>query len=175
MRTSYLDNMEYQNIILRLQEIQQQKDELKNMSTYNSYNAHIKLPGTFEELIINLKRENDIFLEQIKLEKKKLINSQGIKNKQDKEYLSNLIDIIINSIKEGCYTINNDDTLFDSKDLQHFYNSIKILVSKLEANELLLSQIYDLQKEYEDLMIKKASFEKKGFLEKIASSISHKR
>lgn len=175
MRTSYLDNMEYQNIILRLQEIQQQKDELKNMSTYNSYNAHIKLPGTFEELIINLKRENDIFLEQIKLEKKKLINSQGIKNKQDKEYLSNLIDIIINSIKEGCYTIKNDDTLFDSKDLQHFYNSIKILVSKLEANELLLSQIYDLQKEYEDLMLKKASFEKKGFLEKIASSIHHKR
>lgn len=175
MRTSYLDNTEYQNIILRLQEIQQQKDELKNMSTYNSYNAHIKLPGTFEELIINLKRENDIFLEQIKLEKKKLINSQGIKNKQDKEYISNLIDLIINSIKEGCYTINNDDTLFDSKDLQHFYNYIKILVSKLEANELLLSQIYDLQKEYEDLMLKKASFEKKGFLEKIASSIHHKR
>lgn len=175
MRTSYLDNTEYQNIILRLQEIQQQKDELKNMSTYNSYNAHIKLPGTFEELIINLKRENDIFLEQIKLEKKKLINSQGIKNKQDKDYISNLIDLIINSIKEGCYTIKNDDTLFDSKDLQHFYNSIKILVSKLEANELLLSQIYDLQKEYEDLMLKKASFEKKGFFEKIASSIHHKR
>lgn len=169
------NNSEYQIIINRLEEIQKEQEQLKIMSESHHYNAHINLPGTFEELIINLKRENDSLLEQMNFEKKRLLNSLNPEIIKNKDEILYLINSIITSIKNNNYTFGNKDNIFDSKDLQFFYDSIKYLISKLEANELLLNQIYNLQKEQENLLEKKAHYEKISLIEKITSSIRPKR
>ena len=49
---------EYENAIARIEFIYREKELLECMSRNKIYNAHIDLPGTFGELLINIIREN---------------------------------------------------------------------------------------------------------------------
>ena len=48
----------YENAIARIDFIYREKELLECMSRNKIYNAHIDLPGTFGELLINIIREN---------------------------------------------------------------------------------------------------------------------
>ena len=166
-------NKDYQQIISRLQEIQNQKELLKNMSESNNYNAHVNLPGTFEELIINLKRENIALNEKIEFENKKMLNALNKFSNPDKEIIISLINSITTSIEEHNYKLNNNNNAkLTSEELQKFYDAIKDLVTKIEANDFLLNQIYALQQEQDLLLSQKKDFESlnMNFFEKFIST-----
>ena len=106
------------------------------MCETNHYNAHVKLPGTFEELIINLKRDNNELMEQINFEKKKMLCSLNQISNPDKDIIINLINTITESIENHTYKLEEcNATVFMSEDLQFFYKIVKDAISKIEAND----------------------------------------
>ena len=83
---------EYENALVRIDFIYREKELLECMSRNKIYNAHIDLPGTFGELLINIIRENkninnlineleNSFLQSFKKDKKLYIS---LKNKLNK-------------------------------------------------------------------------------------------
>ena len=147
------------------------------MCETNHYNAHVKLPGTFEELIINLKRDNNELMEQINFEKKKMLCSLNQISNPDKDIIINLINTITESIENHTYKLEEcNATVFMSEDLQNFYKVVKDAISKIEANDFLLSQIISLQKEFDELLKQKQFYESQGmnFFDKLKSSFKSK-
>lgn len=76
---------EYDYALARIDFIMNEKTLLEKLSKTKIYNAHINLPGTFGELIINIKRENDKIDNAIKSIKNKFL---ALLNKI-KNYISN--------------------------------------------------------------------------------------
>ena len=82
---------EYENAIERIDFIYREKELLECMSRNKIYNAHIDLPGTFGELLINIIRENKNInnlineLENSILRRKKLLSNENYVNKAPKE------------------------------------------------------------------------------------------
>ena len=97
--------MNYQEIINKLYSIAKEEELLQNLNKNSHYKAHIELPGTFQDLLINLKRENELideklnrYLKELTIKQDEQLNKQILKlieKKDANEYLYNYINQLV--------------------------------------------------------------------------------
>ena len=90
MRKGISSKEEYFDLIDRLKFIDRERELLEKLSNTNNYNAHIKLPNSFGELLINIIRENNHINESINI----IIQGMLINYKNNKDEFKKINDNI---------------------------------------------------------------------------------
>ena len=156
---------EYENALVRIDFIYREKELLECMSRNKIYNAHIDLPGTFGEFLINIIRENkninklineleNSFLKPFKKDKKLYIS---LKNK-----LNEFNEILLN------YNSNRFPKAEDNlvvADLMQYESFKKIshelfeLLKRKQGNSSLYSYVISLDEELQKMLTIKNKYE----------------
>ena len=157
---------EYQQILDRLDYIQTERNNLKKINQNPHYCAHIQLPETFPELILKLERDNKLLNHDLKTEKNKFL-TPFLYSKNIYTILENKIDYLITVLKNNCnFCIMEDPELVSIKNnyptFESFYQNIRDIISKKEANTFLLNYIKDLDREEQLLITQKQKYEKRN-------------
>lgn len=155
MKRKIISKEDYQTANYQLEMIQREKDKLAYLSETGTYQAHIKLAKTFEELLINLSRANTELDSLIKLTVKKIISELNLENTTHSVLNEELKLLLAESInidelsyitnKEGRLYINQDFALETSM-IEHLNNIINFHNQKT-ANQQLFDYINSLIKE----------------------------
>lgn len=156
---------EYQEIIKRLDEIEAIKETLKLSVEVQKYKAHFPLAGNFEELLINLKRNNHEIDAKLDLAIKQFLNSITA-NKEIKKK----IGMIITTQREMLETKNEIQAAempaeFASitahyPGFQQIYTTMQDEINKKHANNYLMEKVEILQNQFDTLLSQKIQYEK---------------
>ena len=155
---------EYFDLIDRLKFIDRERELLEKLSNTNNYNAHIKLPNSFGELLINIIRENNHINESINIIiQGMLINYKNNKDefKKINDNITKFVDYLRNYNKNVFpkdiepVIILNDYPAF-TKAMYEIYELIK----RKQANSYLYSYVISLENEQQELLKRKNKYEK---------------
>ena len=143
-KTKAITEEEYAFALERLSFIDNERNILKNSHTSQVYNAHINLPGTFDELKINLQRKNVLIDQEINALKHKYL---AIGNYQEsiKNILEQCVYLLEHSSNENLEQENFFQTM-DSK-FKGFVQEAKNLISHKQGHLVLLRYILQLEQE----------------------------
>lgn len=134
---------EYNNALNVYKNVQEEKENLQNMSYSKVYNAHLNLPGTFGELKINLLRKNkEIDLEIDKL--KKTFLQQKAFSPEAYKILEEAITIIEQKLQTN---VSIKDT-----SLSPILLEIAELISRKNAHTTLYNYIINLETEEQNAL-----------------------
>lgn len=155
---------EYQNIIKRLNFIENERALLKKMGKNKYYNAHIDFPETFAELIINLQRENkhlDLIIEH---EKENLLNNFNY-SKNLHQTIKIMLEQLIDDLNEQNQSLTVQEIqppkiIEGTFNIENFIQNIKELTQQKKANNLLLNYVSSLESEQAQLTDKRLKYEK---------------
>lgn len=160
---------EYQEILKQLDEIMKIRENLKDTIKSQKYKAHFPLTEDFQELLINLLRNNNEIDKEINLTIKNFLktlppNKKNIKQiatiiYAEKERLEKKKEINLTEMPEELTSITSRYPNF-----QTTYISIQDSINKKNANNFLISQVKLLQSRLETLQVKKAKYKKKKTL-----------
>lgn len=155
---------EYQNIIKRLNLIENERALLKEMGKNKYYNAHIDFPETFAELIINLQRENKHLDLIIEYEKEDFLNNFNY-SKNLYQTIKKILEQLINDLNEQnqsptAQEIQPPKIIEGTFNIENFIQKIKKLTEQKKANNLLLNYVSSLESEQAQLTDKKIKYEK---------------
>ena len=164
MRKGISSKEEYFDLIDRLKFIDRERELLEKLSNTNNYNAHIKLPNSFGELLINIIRENNHINESINIIiQGMLINYKNNKDefKKINDNITKFVDYLRNYNKNVFpkdiepVIILNDYPAF-TKAMYEIYELIK----RKQANSYLYSYVISLENEQQELLKRKNKYEK---------------
>ena len=126
-----LTEKEYLNYLTRLTEINQEKNLLQKINSNKNYQAHLYLPNTCEELLITIKRNNEQIDNQIKIN---LLNLCLLLKNNTSKKTEQLITLLITKPNQLPSIIETSS----------YYQEIKNLIAKKEANTYLYNYVYNL-------------------------------
>lgn len=129
----------------RLEFIENERRCLKDSHSDKVYNAHIILPGTFDELKINLQRKNLIIDQKIASLKNKYLELYHYSEK-----VNSILDQCISLLENACYQSQTfEEDFFDNLDpkFDDFIQQIRKLLSYKKGHSTLLQYILDLEQE----------------------------
>lgn len=167
MKETVIKNYEYEKILQKLENLQQQKEQLKSKKKEYLQRNFTSYIDPLINIILFLKRENQQILQQINFEKKKFLASFS-NNKILYLKIKNHLDIFLfyfihsyqtfeltkaNLITEITF-LNQIPTFFE------FQTTIEPLVQKQDENFQLIQKINLLLKEQELLLVEKKNLEK---------------
>ncbi len=167
MSKKYITDREYQEILKKIQIINDEKAYLKN--TYKQYleNSYKFSYDDIMNIILNLQRENSHLLENLQLERKKFLsNFLGIYLAKEKldflwdkwinyyTFSSRINDIVLSKQAEELFFCKDTNFIVFKE------NTIKI-VSQWEANNQLLNYINSILIEEKTLLVQKRHYERK--------------
>ena len=158
---------EYQEILRRLNEIEAIKESLKLAVKVQKYKAHFPLAGNFEELLINLTRNNHEIDAKLNLVIKQFLNSITA-NKEIKKEIGMIITTqreMLEAKKE--VQVTEMPAEFASitahyPGLQQLYTTIQDEINKKHANNYLIEKVEILQSQFDTLLGKKIQYEKQN-------------
>ena len=161
-----ITDTEYQEILERLDFINNERQLLKSLSEQNNYNAHIELPNSFDELIIVLKREIQKNESYINFKKKEFLSRFSL-SKSLKLKLEDKIEQLIFQCFNGQYLAKEKrldseviPILMNYPGFEEFLEDI-LKVANKQANDLYLLEYFNgLQIEQTELIKKKYVYEK---------------
>ncbi len=174
---------EYTNVLTKLKYINEEKINLEKISQQQNaqlYQAHIRFPNTFEELLITLIRENEIIDNKINLTRKEFLLHLNANPSVYKE-IERKVDQLINHIATSPTTpLNNLDTELtpiqnNYQKFEDFILTITELYTKREANNYLYDYVKRLQIEKEHCLTIKNSYEKQKKKLKVKKRTPRKR
>lgn len=150
----------------RLEFIENERRCLKDSHSDKVYNAHIDLPGTFDELKINLQRKNFIIDQKITSLKNKCLELYHYSEK-----VSSILDQCISLLEIACYQDQKvEEDFFANLDpkFEDFIQQVRELLSYKKGHTILIQYILNLEQEeqkckkiitlYEKQKNKKSSF-----------------
>lgn len=156
---------EYEMAQKRFEEIKEERDQLKNLVNTDNYRAHVPLGLNFEELIINLQRDNsniDRYLNEVI---NNFLKTQDI----SKEHKKNLKSIFIEqSNKLGEISIDKlPEISGELEEISEYFPDFKMLYDTIlesskrkQTNDYLINYMNDLNMEADELSIKLHKYEK---------------
>lgn len=158
---------EYQEILRRLNEIEAIKESLKLAVKVQKYKAHFPLAGNFEELLINLTRNNHEIDAKLNLVIKQFLNSITA-NKEIKKEIGMIITTqreMLEAKKE--VQVTEMPAEFASitahyPGFQQLYTTIQDEINKKHANNYLIEKVEILQSQFDTLLGKKIQYEKQN-------------
>ena len=158
---------EYQEILRRLNEIEAIKESLKLAVKVQKYKAHFPLAGNFEELLINLTRNNHEIDAKLNLVIKQFLNSITA-NKEIKKEIGMIITTqreMLEAKKE--VQVTEMPAEFASitahyPGFQQLYTTIQDEINKKHANNYLIEKVEILQSQFDTLLSKKIQYEKQN-------------
>lgn len=158
---------EYQEILRRLNEIEAIKESLKLAVKVQKYKAHFPLAGNFEELLINLTRNNHEIDAKLNLVIKQFLNSITA-NKEIKKEIGMIITTqreMLEAKKE--VQVTEMPAEFASitahyPGFQQLYTTIQDEINKKHANNYLIEKVEILQSQFDILLGKKIQYEKQN-------------
>ena len=158
---------EYQEILRRLNEIGAIKESLKLAVKVQKYKAHFPLAGNFEELLINLTRNNHEIDAKLNLVIKQFLNSITA-NKEIKKEIGMIITTqreMLEAKKE--VQVTEMPAEFASitahyPGFQQLYTTIQDEINKKHANNYLIEKVEILQSQFDTLLGKKIQYEKQN-------------
>lgn len=156
---------EYENALVRIDYIYREKELLECMSRNKNYNAHIDLPGTFGELLINIIRENNkinnlinevgnSFLQPFKKNKKLYIS---LKNKFN-EFNKIVLNDNSNSFPKGEDNLVVAD-LMSYESFKKISHELFELLKRKQGNSSLYSYVISLDEELQKMLTIKNKYE----------------
>ena len=158
--------MDYSNILDALAVIEAERKSLEEASRLNQYSAHIKLPETFDELLINLKRDIALIDEKIKVIKRNITNNLFIKGKKESTDID--LDIILDKISLALATNDSEKLDYLKADFINKHLNYKDTIEELidlirrrQTDESMFNYIRNLQINKEKLLKAKRIYEKK--------------
>lgn len=164
-KINLITDEEYQSIEKRIQEILDIQNDL-TLTNNGHYKAHFPLAENFEELIINLIRNNREIDRNIKLIIKNFTKS-GTTNIKTKQKLSKIIKRQQEKLEQDTQSkTETTPTYFTSiasvfPEFNLVKNDILEQISKKKFNFALIKEIEMLQNEYNQLITLKTEYEKK--------------
>lgn len=171
---------DYNEILKRLEFINQEQANLQKINEQNTYTAHLKLPNNFNELILFLTRNIHQTEQTIKFETKKFLTTLSLPKNQQQILETQINQLIQNRLAEQKLSKKRNPnlelipSLTNYPSTEEFLNRIFDLTSQQNSNLYLLKYISDLQTEQTELSQKKFLYEKqqkklKKKLKKISS------
>lgn len=163
-KRNLITDEEYQSIKKRIQEILDIQNDL-SLTNKGHYKAHFPLAENFEELIINLIRNNREIDRNIKLIIKNFTES-GTTNIKTKQKLSKIIKREQEKLEQDTQFVTETTPTYFTSIASVFpeFNIVKddILeqISKKKFNFTLIEEIKMLQNEYNELITLKTEYEK---------------
>ncbi len=155
----FVSDEEYQEALEKMAFAQNERKLLLESNQSKVYNAHIDLPGTFEELLINLKRKNNLIDEEIKRIKYQYLEN----NHYSKEFLEQFENSIF--MYEAQLNQNSSSHLgaLDSE----LTPEIRDLLQRKAAHTFLFNYIRKIEEEElearKTIMLYEKQKRKKGF------------
>jgi len=162
LRKPKITDNEYQNALMRLEFIYNEKKTLENANHTKAYNAHIDLPGSFGELLINLVRKNKQIDEQIKLEKQQFLEKYNFSESAFTTF-DELVELLEqkNSNLEHTESIQKKlDNL--NADTKKVIDTIDSLIQRKIAHINLYTYITNLEKEEVEMKKVISTYEKQN-------------
>jgi len=138
----YITEEQYNNALKTKEEIDRQELELKNNSQNKVYNAHIDLPGSFAEVIIDLQRRNNEIDQIIKKLKNKYL--------EEHEYSEQAAQMLEQAIFLIEHQLQNNETQKDSRLFHPILANIREQLSRKQGHTFLLNEIVGLEKERDE-------------------------
>lgn len=161
MKKKEITEEEYVNACERLAFIDSERNNLKEGHENNVYNAHINLPGTFDELKINLQRKNFRIDQEINALKNKYL---GLYN--DSENVRTIIEQCLTLLEIKCSTPleKKEDAFFKTLNpkFESFIKEAEDLLSHKYGHSILLQYILKLEEEEKECRKIKSLYEKQG-------------
>lgn len=155
---------EYQKILERLSFIAEERKTLETLVESKKYIAHLQLANNFEELLINIHRNNNEIDREIERTILTFLENNVI-NKKIKQELRKMINSYQNSLEIKTLPEEQSEPLEFTSIESHYPGfqevsiTIKDGVAKKKANNFLKEYIINLQKEDETLQIRKNIYE----------------
>lgn len=131
MKNRIVSEEEYQSALLQLSNIMREKERLKCLNESGNYNAHIQLGSSFEESLINLKRNNMRIDQNLELYRKSILSEFLATTRSDFDIIEKL-DFIIEQKLVGL------DTDEGSIGFEAIFDEMVCLNRQKEANQYLI-------------------------------------
>ncbi|MBQ8681977.1 MAG: hypothetical protein IJ509_03600 [Bacilli bacterium] len=158
--------IEYQEILNRLDAIEEERGLLKSFDFQEIYNNHVEMFNSFDEVIIALKRKKFFIEYEIELERRRYLSNLILTDELKLRLETEIKQLIFQCLlTDNSLDNDNLDTVFipilmNYPDFRDFLDKILDLTSKQVSNLYLLEYVMALQIEQEKLLSKKSKYEK---------------
>ncbi len=169
---------EYKKALKRLKFIASERKNLEYAVENKQYIAHIALAENFEELLINLKRDNQSIDEEIKRAIKNFFSTITT-TEEIKKDIKNIIKMQITKLENTPLEDEISENMIELQTIiAHFpefetlYSNVKDSINRKKTNNYLANYISFLEKEADTLKIVTFNYEKQQKKEKRKSLFS---
>lgn len=158
---------EYNEALKRLKFIALERKNLEYAVENKQYIAHVALAENFEELLINLTRDNQSIDEEIKRAVKRFLNTITT-TEEIKKNLKNIIKMQITKLENTSFedeisenNVELQTIIAHFPEFEVFYNNIKDNINRKKTNNYLANYISFLEEEADSLKVVTFNYEKK--------------